>query len=486
MKIHAAAKTDKGRLSDHNEDYFVARRDLGLYLVADGVGGAEAGELASHVACQLVEKSIRGVLLANPPAAKHSSILGTAIREASGSLFDYALREGRKGGVGTTLTALWFHGDRVLFAHVGDSRIYLYRDGRLRRLSRDDKVGRYRLAASLGSERPVEPHLSVLRLRPGDRFLLCTDGLYGSIPPEDLTFLLDSQRDPAECCTRLIGRANECGGSDNITALVADVAEVDPRQPWRFQGIWFEATSPWARIFRLPVLLGIVAAVLAIVFLWAISLGPTRREPPAPRVPVQATLLAQEANAKAAAGDTAAARAALDGALHALIGERVAISRNDLALDPAAATLLDSVAEAVWDDLYAPARRKLDALAATPAASYAEAAIRTTRERVELVHQQFLACDYTSVAKTFESLGKEVDTIVSRGKSDLARANEVARRASNLRAKVQALAAANPLRAKIEAYLAAASGAIERKKVFDAEKELDAAEAALKGEPGGK
>ena len=181
MKTNAASKTDTGRLSDHDEDYFVARRDLGLYLVADGVGGAEAGELASRVACQLVEKSIRGTLAADPPPASHSTILGNAIREASSGLLDYARREAGSGGVGTTLAALWLHGDRVLFAYVGDSRIYLYRQGRLRQLSRDEKAGRYRLAASLGSERPVDPHLGVIRLQPGDRFLLCTDGLYGSI-----------------------------------------------------------------------------------------------------------------------------------------------------------------------------------------------------------------------------------------------------------------------------------------------------------------
>ncbi len=481
MKTNAAAKTDKGRLSDHNEDYFVARRDLGLYLVADGVGGAEAGELASRVACQLVEKSIRGALEANPPPAKHSTILSNAIREASSGLLDYAHREGRTGGVGTTLAALWLHGDRVLFAYVGDSRIYLYRDGRLRQLSHDEKSGRYRLAASLGSERPVEPRLGVLRLRPADRFLLCTDGLYGPIATEDLTFLLDSQREPAECSARLIARANECGGSDNITALVVDVAEPDPSEPWRFEGLWFQATSPLARVVRLPVLLGTALAVVVIVALWATLSRPARRMPlPAPRIPARAAILAREANAKAAAGDTAAALGALEDAVRALIGERSAIAQTDLGLVPAAAKLFGPAADAVWDDLYAPARKRLDALAGTPAASYAEAALHSTRQRVEHVHQQFQACDYTSVAETFESLDKEVDTLVGRAQGDLARVKKhLTQRASDLRTKAQTFAPGNPVRANIEGHLAAATQALDKGRVSEAEKEVEAADAAL-------
>jgi len=485
MRVNVAAKTDKGRLCDHNEDYYVARRDLGLYMAADGVGGSEAGELASNVACRLVEQSVRDALGAGGPASRHDSILGNAIREANVGLYEYAQREGQNRGLGTTLTALWFHGDRVLFAYVGDSRIYLFRDGVLRQLSRDEKAGRYRLAASLGTERPAEPHLGMVRLRRGDRFLLCTDGLYGSMARKELTFILDSQREPVECCERLIFKANQCDGSDNITALVADVAEADPRQAWRFSRTRYDATSALARLVRLSWLLG-VAVLIALGVLGVVLLGPRRHggAPKGPAVSARPALLAREANEKARAGDEAATLAALKDLIRAGVRERAVIPRAALGLDPAAARFLDQAAEAVWDEYFAPARQKLDALAGTPAESYAQGALRATRQRLDHVHRQFLDGDYRFVSETVGSLGKEVDTIIARAQGDLEQAKQrLAKAIEELRRKAAEFEPENPLRGTLERHVAAAAKALAAGKVSEATGEVDAAEAALKDAP---
>jgi len=269
MKLRVAGKTDRGRLSDRNEDHLLARDDLGLYLVADGVGGLQAAGLASAVACRLIEQSL-DPLPSDTQPARHDEVLANAVREANRGLFGYGRSEVGGHGIGTTITALWFHGDRVLFAYVGDSRIYLHRRGVLRQLSRDEKAGQYRLAASLGQERRVGVHIGMVRLERGDRFLLCTDGLYGPLPSRRLTPILDAEDDPAQCCERLVYEANERGGPDNITALVADVVEADPPESWRFSSIRFDATSLPARLCRPWVFAATLAALLAAALLaWA-------------------------------------------------------------------------------------------------------------------------------------------------------------------------------------------------------------------------
>jgi len=167
MKIAVAATTDPGRLYEHNEDHFVLLRKAGLFLVADGVGGEEAGEVASRLACRIIQQSL-SESLPTTDKTRHDAALVKAIQAANHGLHEYAATRPGKAGVGTTLVALWFHGDRALFAYVGDSRIYLYRNGVLRQLSRDEKAGRYRLAASLGQPLPAVQRRP-LRTRPPRR-----------------------------------------------------------------------------------------------------------------------------------------------------------------------------------------------------------------------------------------------------------------------------------------------------------------------------
>ena len=149
MKLSVAAKTDPGILSDHNEDHYVLCRHIGLYMVPDGVGGHSAGAVASRVGCGLIQKFVHEAIKSTDGPAQHDVALADAIAEANRSILELGERDQAKRGLGSTLVVLWFHGDRALFACVGDSRIYLLRDGELAQLSFDEKAGRYRLAASL-------------------------------------------------------------------------------------------------------------------------------------------------------------------------------------------------------------------------------------------------------------------------------------------------------------------------------------------------
>src|SRR3989440_12000452 len=136
MKIIPYALTDVGRKRDHNEDSFLVREDVGLFAVADGMGGHQAGEKASRMALETLVAMLR------PPSTTADrddvlSKLREATQAAGAAIFDAAQADPALQGMGTTMTSLWFHGGRAYLAHVGDSRAYLFRDGRVQQLSDD-------------------------------------------------------------------------------------------------------------------------------------------------------------------------------------------------------------------------------------------------------------------------------------------------------------------------------------------------------------
>jgi serine/threonine protein phosphatase PrpC len=271
MKLKAAALTDVGILSENNEDWFLMAKDIDLYLVADGVGGLEAGELASHLACRLVEQAVRdGMRGIEPPM--YPQLLVKSIKDANKTIYQFGRRKVRSS-IGSTLTCLWFGEDRVIFAAVGDSRIYLFRDGRLRQLSKDQTTGDHRLTASLGLPASPEVQLGMVRLREADRFLLCSDGVHDPLDDPEISAMLDSFPEPSECCERLVKKANAEGGPDNITVLVADVVEPGERQRWRSKGVGLDATSVFAPLLSKPVLLAagavlVLAAAVISILVW--------------------------------------------------------------------------------------------------------------------------------------------------------------------------------------------------------------------------
>lgn len=232
MKFVASGLTDVGRERDHNEDTFLVDEALGLFLVADGMGGHRAGEVASALARDTVHEFVK-----NSSDAPRSDLLDQAIRRAN----QRVVREGNSNrsqkGMGTTIVALVTDGDALVIAHAGDSRCYRFRDGALQRMTRDhslieelggdDPAVMAALASysnvitrALGTASDTAPDVRREGVKPGDVFLLCSDGLCGPVDDAALQRLLAEGGSLDEQCKRLIAEANERGGPDNISVVL--------------------------------------------------------------------------------------------------------------------------------------------------------------------------------------------------------------------------------------------------------------------------
>lgn len=240
-----AVASDPGLGQGHNEDAWRIEPELGAFALADGMGGYNAGEVASAIAVD--------VALAQPfdqPAGASSpdplEQLARAVSAANASILAAAARRPQCLGMGTTLALAWIAGTRLFHAHVGDSRIYLLRGHELLRLTRDHTVGqamidsgsvepassraaafRGVLTRALGVEPSVAPDLGEVELRPGDRVLLCSDGLSDPLDDGAIRALLDTGDRAAAQAAALVQAALAAGSLDNITAVVA----VAPGEP---------------------------------------------------------------------------------------------------------------------------------------------------------------------------------------------------------------------------------------------------------------
>lgn len=238
--MRVGAVTDRGQLRPNNQDgYRVQGR---LVAVADGMGGHQAGEVASAAALEaLATYPLQG----DDPG----SALLAAVREANRQVYTLSLTRPDYAGMGTTLTAAHLAGGRWWIAHVGDSRAYLYRRGRLRQVTRDHSVvaelvalghlradeaqthpQRHLLTRALGLEATLEVDLYSLEAWPGDRLLLCTDGLSGVVSDATLREVLATEASPEQQATRLAGKALERGAPDNVTVVVVRLDDSDPRE----------------------------------------------------------------------------------------------------------------------------------------------------------------------------------------------------------------------------------------------------------------
>ncbi len=238
LSIEQGAATDVGRIRDRNEDGWIAIPGVGLFAVADGMGGHAAGEVASRLALETLSERLSG----GPPADRETvaDALREAVVAAGRRIREEATRDPNRAGMGTTVTALQLlaGGDAVL-AHVGDSRAYLFRAGTLRRLTRDhtwvqEQVERGQLteegarihpAASMltravGTEETVRADIVDCHWRPGDVFLLCSDGLTGPVSEPEIEAVLAAGSNPGEEARALVDLALRRGGPDNVTAVV--------------------------------------------------------------------------------------------------------------------------------------------------------------------------------------------------------------------------------------------------------------------------
>jgi serine/threonine protein phosphatase PrpC len=259
--VHVFGRTDVGRTREHNEDAFlvadltadnaslqpevrthVAGARGTLFMVADGLGGAAAGEIASELAVNTVYEQLRDVWARSDRTDPESFAMAikAAAEAANTKIFAYALEHPEYRGLGTTATIAGLLGDTLYLAQVGDSRAYLIRDGVARQLTKDQSLMQRLVEAgeltpdeaerserrniilqALGPEPSVKIDLTYQKLRRGDTLILCTDGLSGLVKREEIAEVVSSFTDPADVCRELIDRANEYGGQDNITVIAA-------------------------------------------------------------------------------------------------------------------------------------------------------------------------------------------------------------------------------------------------------------------------
>lgn len=227
-----AVLTSTGRVREHNEDAVLAYPPL--YVVADGLGGHEAGEVASNLAIQVIQ--------GHAPKHPDSTGLMRSVQKANNAILK-AVREGvGNPGMGTTLTAAIIRDGKIALAQVGDSRAYLLRSGRLAQVTEDHSVvaamrrsgsiseaearnhpQRNVITRALGSDNNLVVDTYEFDTTRGDRWLLCSDGLHGVLADEIIAEILLENQDPRQCCEELVRIANEAGGPDNISCIVVDI-----------------------------------------------------------------------------------------------------------------------------------------------------------------------------------------------------------------------------------------------------------------------
>jgi protein phosphatase len=241
MRLVVAAATDPGRVREHNEDCYRVEPEPALLLVADGMGGHQAGEVASRLAVETIYdclvRSGQGQDL--PP----EQLLEDGLLAAHQAIRDSAGQDPARLKMGTTAVVAWLPppGQALWVAHVGDSRAYLWRAGQLRPLTEDHTIlnqvrragllpadpdewpPRTMLSQSLGASDVIAPEVSHIPIRAGDRILLCTDGLTDMLDEAEIAGHLASPEPLPAICAALIEAANAHGGKDNITVVVADV-----------------------------------------------------------------------------------------------------------------------------------------------------------------------------------------------------------------------------------------------------------------------
>lgn len=270
--VHVFGKTDVGRTREHNEDAFVVA-DLTandaslqphvrthtsgargtLFMVADGMGGAAAGEIASEMATNVVLRELRREWLPHlvPSAEVFASALKRAAAVANAEINAYAANHAEYRGMGTTATIAGLLGDTLYLVQVGDSRAYLVRDGLARQITKDQSLMQKLVEAgemteeeaerserrniilqALGPEATVKVDLTHQHVRRGDTLVLCSDGLSGQVTRDEIAQVIAAEHDLTAACKRLIDLANSAGGPDNITVIAA-----------RFDGEGLEAAA---------------------------------------------------------------------------------------------------------------------------------------------------------------------------------------------------------------------------------------------------
>jgi len=246
MQIKVGARTDVGMVRSGNEDNFFAEADArrGVFVVADGMGGHAAGEVASEMAVQIIARTL--LPLQSVKADGAPKLVAQALMDANRAIYERMLAEVDKQGMGTTASVLVMSDEGYLIGQIGDSRIYLLRDGALTQITKDHSYVQEQVDAGLltpeqaryhpysnvitrcvGASDEVEADIYQGETRPGDVFLVASDGLTGMVDDRRLQQLLLARSGPGRIVDALIAEANNRGGLDNITSIVVQVDGLD-------------------------------------------------------------------------------------------------------------------------------------------------------------------------------------------------------------------------------------------------------------------
>lgn len=249
LTIGMSARSDRGLRRDANEDAFCMDPQLGLCVVCDGMGGHRAGEIASTLAVETIRHRLVDATTAEPDDPEYDTScteaanrLAQAIRQANHIVLDRAQTDAATRGMGTTVVAALIKSDVASIAHVGDSRLYLLREGVLHQLTQDHSVveaprgsrnsaaeefaqapPRRFLTRAVGLEPRVAVELTETPLLPGDTLLLCSDGLTHDLAPQEICHTIIHAPDRQTAVDRLIDKANAAGGRDNTTVILVTI-----------------------------------------------------------------------------------------------------------------------------------------------------------------------------------------------------------------------------------------------------------------------
>jgi protein phosphatase len=252
LDLEFAERTDPGRVRSNNEDAMghvlpaapaEVQSQGWFFAIADGMGGHEQGEVASHLAVTTAVEGFRKI----PKGVMHVSLLPRLVQQANAAVYDAGLATSLRGGrMGTTFVACALRFDSAVVSHVGDSRCYLFRNGNGTTLTRDHTMaaeqvrlgiltkeeaathdGRHVLTRSLGSELFVAADTITVNILPGDVLLLCTDGLYGFVPDTKILQIILRNSDLDHAADALIKAADEAGGEDNVSVQLIRVKTIE-------------------------------------------------------------------------------------------------------------------------------------------------------------------------------------------------------------------------------------------------------------------
>lgn len=262
-------RTDSGLVRDNNEDSILVDLAHGFAILADGMGGYDAGEVASTMATTLLATRLQATFANNPTRFANGQaaqsffrrVIGDDISVVNAAIYDAAGQQSPFHEMGTTLVVAVFYDDHLVAAHVGDSRLYRLRGRKLKALTRDHSllqeqidsglispeearfaVNRNLVTRALGIEPEVEPEVRIYKVRPDDIYLLCSDGLHDMVTDQEIQYLLEEFRvNPDRMVAELIALANSHGGEDNSSVIVIKILHQFPVAPggWLKLRSWF-------------------------------------------------------------------------------------------------------------------------------------------------------------------------------------------------------------------------------------------------------